>query len=399
MEAYLRILRVPRMPGLLAAMVLARLPIGINGLALVLFLRAEGRSFAVAGAAAGGLSLGTGLGAPLAARLVDRLGPRALLGLALGHGAALLGLVALGASAAATPAVVALAFAAGAAFPPTSSVLRALFPRLLRADLLRGAFALDSVLTETIFVLGPLVTAALVALVAPAAALVVSAAAVAAGVVAFLAALPGPAAARGRASRAGGRLGALRAPGIRTLVLSMLPVGFAFGAMEVALPAYADGEGHPELAGVLLAIWSVASAVGGLVYGARPRRRALAQVHVRVALAVPLGLLPVALAGSPWTMALLVVPAGLFIAPLIATRNELAGVVAPPGVETEANTWPLTALVGGIALGAAAGGALADGTGWRAAVLVACGAAALGAVVALTRRGTLAGPAPVPEPA
>ena len=139
MGTYLRVLRVPRMPGLLAAMVLARLPIGINGLALVLFLRAEGRSFALAGATAGALSLGSGLGAPLGARLVDRLGPRALLGLALAHGGALLGLVALGSSGAETPAVLALAFVAGAAFPPTSSVLRALFPRVLGGDELSGA--------------------------------------------------------------------------------------------------------------------------------------------------------------------------------------------------------------------------------------------------------------------
>ncbi len=58
-------------------------------------------------------------------------------------------------------------------------------------------------------------------------------------------------------------------------------------------------------------------------------------------------------------MALLVVPAGIFIAPMIATRNELAGRVALAGTETEAYTWPLTALVGGIAFGAAASGALA----------------------------------------
>ena len=88
-------------------------------------------------------------------------------------------------------------------------------------------------------------------------------------------------------------------------------------------------------------------------------------------------------------MGLLVVFAGLPIAPLIATRNELAGVVALPGSETEAFTWPLTALVSGVALGAAAAGALADGPGWRAAVLVAVAAAVFGAVISLARRGTL----------
>ena len=89
-------------------------------------------------------------------------------------------------------------------------------------------------------------------------------------------------------------------------------------------------------------------------------------------------------------MALLVLPAGVLIAPLIATRNELAGRVAPAGAETEAYTWPLTAMVAGIALGAAAAGALADAASWQAAVLAGVGAAAAGAAIAAGRRATLA---------
>jgi MFS family permease len=74
---------------------------------------------------------------------------------------------------------------------------------------------------------------------------------------------------------------------------------------------------------------------------------------------------------------------------LIATRNELAGLVALPGSETEAFTWPLTALVSGVAIGAAVAGALADGPGWRSAILVATIVAALGALVSLAFRDTL----------
>ena len=54
-------------------------------------------------------------------------------------------------------------------------------------------------------------------------------------------------------------------------------------------------------------------------------------MHLQVALLLPLSFLPMALATSPATMALLVVPAGVLIAPLIATRNELAGKVALGG--------------------------------------------------------------------
>src|SRR3954452_9787099 len=169
----------------------------------------------------------------------------------------------------------------------------------------------------------------------------------------------------------------------------MLPLGFAFGALEVGLPAFATNHGRPELAGVLVAIWSVGSATGGLVYGARTRRTSLAQLHLRVALMLPFSFVPLVLAGTPLTMALLVIPAGLFIAPLIATRNELAGRVAPAGAATEAYSWPLTALVAGGAPSAGLAGLLVDQAGWRAPVLFAPVAAALGATLSLARRRTL----------
>jgi MFS family permease len=386
MNAYARILRAPHMRPLFLSMLLTRLPLGLNSLATVLFLRERTGSFAVAGAAAGALALGNAVGAPLNARLVDRFGSRVLLMLAAGHATGLLVLLVLGEVRAPASLLVLDAAATGVCLPPVSSVLRALYPRLLSEDLVRGAFALDSVLTETIFIAGPLLIAGLVVLVGPEAALVVSAAAVTSGAALFLAALP----VRNRGgARPRSRVGALRAPGIRTLLFSMLPVGFGFGALEVAIPAFASAHGRPGFSGVLIAIWSIASAAGGLVYGARSGEAALSRVHVGVALLLPLSFIPLALAGTVWTMALLVIPAGALIAPLIASRNELAGVVAPPDAETEAFTWPLTALVGGVALGAAAAGSVVEASGWRAAVVVAVAAAALGALVALARRATL----------
>jgi MFS family permease len=380
------------MSRLYLATVFARLPIGIDGIALVLFLRAEGTSFGVAGAASGGLALGAALGAPVAARLIDRLGVGVLLPIAVTHAAGLGLLVALGFADAPAVAIVAAAALTGCALPPISSVLRAAYPRLLsdESGLVRSAFALDSVLTEIIFVGGPLLTAAMVWLVSAAAALVVSGAAVVAGTVWFLAALPSGAIRRRHPDHSSDLVGALRSDGMRTLVIAMLPVGFAFGAVEVALPAFAYSEGDKSLAGVLIAIWSLGSATGGLIYGARPRRRlSLTRMHLWAAALLPLVFAALALASSPAVMALLLIPAGLPIAPLIATRNELAGTVAPPGSETEAYTWPLTALVSGIAVGAAVSGALSDGPGWQAAVLAAAAMAAVGALIAATRRETL----------
>jgi MFS family permease len=380
------------MARLFAAMIVARMPIGIDGLALVLFLRHEGRSFGVAGATAGALALGSALGAPVAARLIDRLGARVLVALALVHSAGLGIVIALAVSGAPSALLLPVTFLVGGALPPISSVLRAAYNTLLADEpaLIPSAFAFEAVMTEFIFVLGPLGTAVLVWLVSAAAALGCSALFCVAGAVWFLAELPREIVDR-RVERDASLhwAGALRSPGLQTIVIAMLPVGFAFGAIEVTLPAFADAEGNRQLAGVLIAMWSIGSALGGLVYGARPRLLPLRTMHLLVAALVPLGMAALALASTPVSMGLLVVLAGLPIAPLIATRNELAGVVALPGSETEAFTWPLTALVSGVALGAAAAGALADGPGWRAAVLAAVVMSGAGALITLARRETL----------
>jgi hypothetical protein len=63
--------------------------------------------------------------------------------------------------------------------------------------------------------------------------------------------------------------------------------------------------------------------------------------------------------------------------------------VAPRGTVTEAFTWPLTALVAGVSLGAATAGSLVEHYSWSAGVLAAVTMSALGAVVLLARRSTL----------
>jgi MFS family permease len=281
---------------------------------------------------------------------------------------------------------------AGFAIPPTSSVLRSMWPSLLRdrPELMQPAYALDSVLIELIFVLGPLLTAVVATVLEPQAALVVSAASVVLGTVAFTALPPSRAMRPDPHRPRAGALGALASPGVRTLVLTSLPAGIGIGICEVALPAFGDAYGAAATAGILLAVWSLGSAAGGLVYGALPNRPPLDRVHLAVTALLPFGLLTLAAAPSVAVMALLVIPAGMFIAPLLATRNELVGWVAPEGSRTEAYTWPVTSFVGGIAIGSALAGAIVEAASWRTAFLVAGAVAAVGTIVAVARRRTIA---------
>ena len=397
MRRYAEVLRVPHVAALVAATLLARFPIGINALAVILYLRERTGSFAIAGVVAGSLAAGSGVGAPVQGRLVDRFGQRRVLPpLAFVHAAALGLLVATTELGAPPPVLVLCGLLAGFAIPPTSSVLRSMWPSLLegRPHLVQAAYALDSVLIELIFILGPLLTGLLTAVLAPQVALIVSAGSVIAGTLLFTALPPSRDWKPEREAPSPGPLGALSSPGVRSMVLISLPAGIGVGICEVAIPAFSDAIGAKELAGVLLAVWSAGSAAGGLVYGSLRRRPPLERVHQAVAILLAVALLPMAAASSFAVMLVLVIPAGAFIAPLLATRNELIGRVAPPGARTEAYTWPVTAFVGGIAIGAALAGLLVEGPGWRVAFVVASAFAAAGALLVFVRRRTFVTPVP-----
>jgi MFS family permease len=390
MAIYGRILRVPGVAVLIAAATLTRLPFAINGLAVILFMRDATGSFATAGLVAGSLALGAGMGAPFAARLVDRRGAVWLLPLAIVHGAAILALWGLGEIDAATVALVAAALVAGASFPPSGAVLRSRWPELLAGDpeLVRGAYAFDSVTIEISFVSGPLITGALVALAEPQAAMALSSVLVVAGTLLFLSRLPDARRALPASEHTAG-LGPLRSPAIRLIALTSVPVGFCIGSVEVVIPAFSEEAGNAALAGVLLSVWSLASGIGGLIFGARQSRRELLDSFLLIGALFPLATLPMVAAGAPVTMALFVAMSGAPIAPLIATRNELISQVAPEGTGTEAFTWLMTALIAGLSLGTAVAGAVVESNGWAEAVLIGVAVAAVGAIMTFARRGSL----------
>jgi hypothetical protein len=388
--SYLELLRLPGAARLAFAALVGRIPISMVPLAYILLLRAVGDSFAVAGAVAAAVAIAGGLAAVPQGRLVDRLGqPRVLISFGVLHTATLLAVLLAARGGAAPWALIALAALDGLTIPPLSGSMRALWPVLTGGgERLETAFALEAVLQEGFYITGPLVVGGLVAIASPDAAVVTAAALTLAGTLVF-ATSPLSRAQRGGRSPAG-RLGALAAPGLRTLVLVLLPVGVAFGAIEVAVPAFAEHHGSRATAGLLLALWGLGSMAGGLWYGTR-RWVTPAERRFAVILSVlPLAMAPVGLAGSPAALGVLLAVAGAPIAPAFTTAYTLVNRLAPPGAITEAFTMTTTAVVAGIALGNAAAGALVEsiGPGWT--VVAAAAVAGLAPATALGRRRSLA---------
>lgn len=369
----------------LVASVVGRLSLGMTGLALLLLVKDTTGSYASAGLVSACYALAFGVFGPSRARSADRRGPvRVLLLTAVLHPLALVVLVLVAASGLPTWVLVLPAVMGGATVPPLGPVMRAIWGALLEGPLRATAYSLESVVIELCFVLGPLLTALLAATIDPAAA-VLAAAGLAVGGALWMAATPVVRAVVPVVAASPGRTGPLASPAVRALLLTVVGIGVGFGAIEVALPAYVEAEGaRPASAGILLAVWSLGSIVGGLVYGGlhlvTSHRR---QLPVLVA-ALAVGTVLPLLAGGPVLMGLALFAYGLAIAPFTACNAVLLGEAAPPGTVTEAFAWSSSMIFGGAALGSGIAGVLVERAGPTAGLAVTAVAGGLSLVAAIS---------------
>lgn len=385
---YAALWRIPGVPRLILFALVARVPFGLVGLSLLFLVREETGSFATAGSATGAYGLAMALGSPVVGRLVDRFGqPRVLIPLAVAQALALGGVVALALGGAPGSLLVAGSAVAGAVMPPLQAAIRALWPSTA-GDLAPTAFALEAILLDVFFILGPMLAAAITAAASPQAAVLTGAALGLVGVVGYATA-PAPRAWRGSAGERP-RGGALASRAVRALVVLSVLNGAMFGFVELALPAFAEDEGSGQSAGgVLIGLLSVGSVLGGVAYGAWEHRRPLLRRAVELSSLLAAGFALLLLPGDVVLMGAACVVAGLALAPLTTVIFQLIDLVAPRALRVEANTWLAAASAGGVSAGAAVGGALVEEVGVTAPFVACLACAAAAPLWLLARRRVL----------
>lgn len=386
LSAYRPVLSIAGVPRLFASALLARMPQGMASLAILLLVRDSTHSYAAAGIAVGAYALATAAMAPVQGRLIDRHGRSGVLRpVASGQSAVLLLLVLAAHWGAGAGVLVVLAALAGALVPSIAPTVRALLREVITEGAVReSAYSLEAVAQEIIWILGPFVIALIVTVTTPSAALLLNAAICVTGTLLFVrspAAAGLPAARERRDPNS-----VLSSRPLRALLGPIALMGFSLGAIEVGLPSLALHAGSRSASGVLLALWSVGSMLGGLWFGSRVWRSSLPVRYRSLLLAAIALTAPLIVARSIPVGAVCAVLAGLAIAPLFSCQYAMVSRAVTEGSETEAFTWVASALVGGIAAGSAAAGAVISSGGVAAPFVLGSMATVLAAAIALASR-------------
>ena len=397
MSTYSSLLKTPGVSRIIAAQLTARFPFGMLSLAFLLHIERIHHSYGAAGLVLGAMSIGQAIAGPMTSRLMGVLGMRVVLWTTLAFCS--VAVAAIGIFVMPIPVTMGVAFFAGLSMPPIQPAVRTIYPKMVNSRQLTPLFSLDASAQEIIWIAGPVAITFVSTQIGTVEGILMSVAIMLAGGCWFISS---PEVGRVRIPRSKRRFGTVlaRPPVLLATVVGFLLIG-SCAAVEAGVVA-TFGEGSP-LAGIVLAIWSLGSLVGGLAFGHIPigpwaTARRMFLVFVGVVLST-------FMLWSWWGLSLTLLIAGVGIAPALAVLFAIVSASVKFSDTAEAYGWVGTGQLIGAALGSAGAGFLIDDVGavgafWVAGVLALVGFAvpALAHRVHPDLRGRDASPIPDTEP-
>lgn len=387
MRAYLEILGLPGALRFSLAGIVARANGAMMGLGLVLMVSSLYGGYTMAGALVAANTVSWAAGTALLSNLVDRYGQRRVMyPAAMVAAASLASVVALAASGAPAWTLFAPVMVAGFTAGSPGAMVRARWSYLLRdADprLLHTAYSLESTFDEVTFVLGPVIATALATLVHPVAALVVATLTILVGAVLFYSQRSTEPPTIKRESTAASHRFILFAPGMAAVVGVNLLIGCLFGGIDLSVVAATTAWGVRETSGLVLAVFSGASGIAGLAYGARHWNQSLTRRFVYGVVAMLVTSLGLIWVDSVPLLILVGVLIGLTVAPSLITGNSLIGHLVPPSRLTEGLSWMGSGIGIGAAIGSSMTGAIVDHSSYHWGFVTVVGFTVIATVIVL----------------
>jgi len=287
------------------------------------------------------------------------------------------------------PFAVTAAFSALSGFftSPITTLTRTLWRyRFEREEDRRIAYALDAVTIEINFTLGPAIVAGLLATIGSTQAFAISIGVVVASFLIYLSSRALDYFKRDTTSERH-LFGPLTEPRLWFVFIATFGLTLSFGLIEVGYPAFATSLALPALGGILLAVNSIGSAVGGTLYGGMHFKTPVERQFACAMALMALPLIAHMLFLQPTAFGITAFFAGALIAPSIAAQNVLVSRLAPAKYATEAFMWSSTFIVSGLGCGMALGGALVENAGLRTNFATGAAVMAMMALMTLSTIG------------
>ncbi|WP_396655192.1 MFS transporter [Microbacterium sp.] len=369
---YRELLRTTGVGRIIAAQLTARFPNGMVSLGVLLHVEQTTGSYGAAGLVLAAASVGQAVSGPVTSRWMGRWGMRPVLTLTmLVCAASLIGL------ALAPPLLgllMVLGALAGLATPPVQSAVRTIYPKLVSARQLTPLFSLDASLQEIIWILAPVLITFISTQIGTVTGLLTIVVILVGGGAWFILS---PEVGRVRippSRRAFGKVLARPAVLLAT-VTGFLLIG-ACAAVEAGVVATFSHGGLE--AGLVLAVFSIGSLVGGLASGRIPIGRwAMARRFAIVTVGLALTMISL----NVWWIGGTLFLAGIGIAPALAVMFAMTTASVKFSDTAEAFGWVGTGQLIGAAAGSAVAGFLIDGVGPTGAYWAGVAFAAVGLIV------------------
>ena len=355
---------------------IARLPVSMVGIGILMYVEAERGSYAIAGAVSGSISIASAIGGPLSSRLVDKLGQHRVLPIQISIIVLCsMALVVLIPSDVPAPYLFIFSIGSGLAYPSIGALVRSRWTALLvSGPILLTAFSIESMIDELIFIVGPTIAATTSVKIHPAAPQIIAMFLLAGGGL-WLASMrnsePPINAHQGKRGKP-----VIFQNGLIYLWAVHIASGIFFGAIETSIIAFTKIAGEPIYAGIVIALWSFGSLVGGIVYGGVQFKSPLHKHLIVVSFLLVPATAAMVFVNSIFMLALLTIAAGIGVSPLLIASAAITQRRSPVGRTTEA----IATMYSGIGLGFAFALAMA---GWLIDIRGTDYSFALGALAAL----------------